>query len=221
MTHLSEERRGSLKAHQARLPAPAPVDPPLELEVTAETQHTLGHFTLSMSFEERLHGLAVDGGPLLVADGFTLTNGLGVSSYPKDVAPPGAIEVHMAANQRKGRLVVLPLDFARTMCEAEGVPFHVSSFMIGQKLDADPLIGRLISDYSHPPDASLMFPGKKALNNAHFSAIRNPTAGDICVMHANAVAAFPGEEIVAARLDIASAYNTCATARCAPGRAPV
>jgi hypothetical protein len=79
--------------------------------------------------------------------------------------------------------------------------------MIGQKLDADPPIGRLISDYSHPPDASLMFPGKKALNKAHFTAIRNPTAADICQMHANAVAAFPGEEIVAARLDIASAYN--------------
>jgi len=118
-------------AHQARLPTPAPVDPPPELEVTAETQHTLGRFTLSMSFEERLHGLAVEGGPLLVADGFTPNNGLGVSSYPKDVAPPGAIEVHMAANQRKGRLIVLPLDFARTMCEAEGVPFHVSSCMIG------------------------------------------------------------------------------------------
>jgi hypothetical protein len=49
-------------AHQARLPIPPPVDPPPELEVTAETQHTLGQFTLSMSFEERLHGLAVEGG---------------------------------------------------------------------------------------------------------------------------------------------------------------
>ena len=60
---------------------------------------------------------------------------------------------------------------------------------------------------THPIDASLMFPGKKALNKAHFTAIRNPTAADICQMHANAVAAFPGETIVAARLDIASAYN--------------
>ncbi len=68
---LSEEQKSSLLAHQARLPAPCPVDPPPELEVTAETQHTLGRFTLSKSFEERLHGLAVDGGPLLIADGFT------------------------------------------------------------------------------------------------------------------------------------------------------
>jgi len=52
-----------------------------------------------------------------------------------------------------------------------------------------------------------MFPRKKALNKAHFTAIRNPTAADICQMHANAVAAFPGESIVAARLDIASAYD--------------
>jgi hypothetical protein len=33
--------------------------------------------------------------------------------------------------------------------------------MIGQKLDADPPIGRLISDYSHPPDASLMLLGTR------------------------------------------------------------
>ena len=79
--------------------------------------------------------------------------------------------------------------------------------MVGQKQDADPPIGRLISDYSHPPDASLMFAGKKGLNKAHFTPIRNPTAADICQMHANAVAAFPGVPIVAARLDISSAYN--------------
>ena len=61
VTHLSEEQKSSLMAHQARLPTPPPVDPPLELEVMAETQCTLGQFTLSMSFEERLHGLAVEG----------------------------------------------------------------------------------------------------------------------------------------------------------------
>ncbi len=52
-----------------------------------------------------------------------------------------------------------------------------------------------------------MFEGKKALNREHFTPIRNPTAADICQLHANAVAALPGEPIVAARLDIASAYN--------------
>jgi len=40
-----------------------------------------------------------------------------------------------------------------------------------------------------------------------FTPIKNPTAADVCQLHANAVAAFPGEEIVAARLDISSAYN--------------
>ena len=97
--------------------------------------------------------------------------------------------------------------FAWTVCEAAGIPFHISSYMIGQKLHADPPIGRLMSDHSYPLDASLVFPGKKALNKAHFTAIRNPTAADICQMHANAVAAFLGKAIVAARLDIASAYN--------------
>ena len=64
--------------------------------------------------------------------------------------------------------------------------------MVGQKQDAVPPIGRLISDYSHPLGASLMFEGKKAINMAHFTPIRNPTAADICQMHANAIAAFPG-----------------------------
>ena len=160
-----------------------------------------------MGFDERLNALAVEGGPLLVKDDFVPNNGEGVRSYPSDVAPPGAIEVHMAANQRKGRVVVLPLCFARAACASAGIPFHVSSCMVGQKQDADPPIGRLISDYSHPPEASLMFEGKKALNREHFTPIRNPTAADICQLHANAVAAFPGEHIVAARLDISSAYN--------------
>ena len=79
--------------------------------------------------------------------------------------------------------------------------------MVGQKQDADPPIGRLISDYSHPPDASLMFAGKKGLTKVHFTPIRKPTAADICQMHANAVAAFPGVPIVAARPDISSVYN--------------
>jgi hypothetical protein len=122
VTRLSAEQQSCLTAHQARLPTPPPGDPPA-LEVTAETQRTLGRFALSMSFEERLHGLAVDGGPLLVADGFTANNSRGVSSYPKDVTPPGAIEVHMAAHQRKGRVIVLPLDFARTACETAGISF--------------------------------------------------------------------------------------------------
>ena len=52
-----------------------------------------------------------------------------------------------------------------------------------------------------------MFVGKKGLNKAHFTPIRNPTAAGICQMHANAVAAFLGVPIVAARLDISSAYS--------------
>jgi len=53
----------------------------------------------------------------------------------------------------------------------------------------------------------MMFDDKKELNKILFTPIRNPTAADTCQLHANAVRCFPGEEIVAARLDIASAYN--------------
>ncbi len=157
MVRLSDEQQSCLADHQARILPPPMTDPPLPIEVTMKTQQTLGSFTLAMTFEERLYELAVQGGPLLVADDFVPNNGVNVLSYPKDVAPPGAIEVHMAANQRKGRVIVLPLEFARESCAAAGIPFHVSSCMVGQKQDADPPIGRLISDYSHPPDASLMF----------------------------------------------------------------
>jgi hypothetical protein len=143
----------------------------MQMTVTTETQNTLGPFTLAMSFEERLHGLAVEGGPLLVADDFVPNKGRGVRPYPLDIAPPGAIEIHMASNQRKGRVIVLPLAFAREACAAEGIPFHVSSCMVGQKQDAVPPIGRLISDYSHPLGASLMFEGEKAINMVHFTPI--------------------------------------------------
>ncbi len=84
-----------------------------------------------MSFEKSLHGLAVEGGPLLVADDFVPNKGRGVRPYPLDIAPPGAIEIHMASNQRKGRVIVLPLAFAREACAAEDIPFHVSSCMVG------------------------------------------------------------------------------------------
>ena len=40
---------------------------------------------------------------ILVADDFTPNNEVDVSSYPRDVAPSGVIEVHIAANQRKGQ----------------------------------------------------------------------------------------------------------------------
>ena len=105
--------------------------------------------------------------------------------YPLDIGPPGAIEIHMASNQRKGRVIVLPLAFECEACAAEDIPFHVSSCMVRQKQDAVPPIGRLISDYSHPLGASSMFEEKKAINMAHFTPIRNPTAADICQMHAN------------------------------------
>ena len=110
----------------------------VQTAVTTETQ-----CTLAMSFDERLHGLAVEGGPLLVADDFVPNKGRGVRPYPLDIAPPGAIAIHMASNQRKGRIIVLPLAFAREACAAEDIPFHVSSCMVGQKQDAVPRIGHL------------------------------------------------------------------------------
>jgi hypothetical protein len=112
----------------------------------------------------------------------------------------------MGGNQRKGRVIVLPLTVAQRECSRANLPFHVSNVFIADKPGAEPPIGRLISDYSHPEDASMMFEGKKELNKLFFTPIHNPTAADVCQMHANAIAAFPGEELVATRLDVTSVF---------------
>jgi hypothetical protein len=177
------------------------------VEISAATAARLQPFEAGMALDVKLHLLATNGGQFLVKDDFAPNGGKGVVPYPRMVAPVEAIEAHMGNNQRKGRIVVLPLSFAQEECERAGLDLHVSNVSVANKPDAEPAIGRLISDYSHPEGASMMFAGKKSLNKHVFTPIRNPTAADVCQLHANAMAAFPGEVIVAARLDISSAYN--------------
>jgi hypothetical protein len=59
IVRLSDEQQNCLADHQARILPPPMTDPPLPIEVTMKTQQTLGSFTLAMTFEERLHELAV------------------------------------------------------------------------------------------------------------------------------------------------------------------
>jgi hypothetical protein len=92
---------------------------------------------------------------------------------------------HIAIHQRKGKCLILPMEFARAECARACLPFHVSCCIISAKPDVD--IGRLITDYSHPVGGSMMFPDKKILNASVFGHIKNPTAADICQIHANAV----------------------------------
>jgi hypothetical protein len=149
-----------------------------------------------MSTDKKLHLLATHGGQFLVADDFRPNGGLGVVPYPPSVAPMATVEAHMAINQRKGRIIILPLSFARQQCERAGLAFHVSNVSIANKPEAEPAIGRLISDYSHP---LMMFDGKKAIINKRvYTSICNPTAADVCQLHQNAIAVFPGEEVIAA-----------------------
>ena len=93
-------------------------------------------FDVGMSFDAKLHTLAVNGGPFLVEDGFSPNGGVGVTPYPAAVAPKAAIEVHMAANQRKRRPVILPLAYIRSECAAEGLALHLSNVSIANKPDA-------------------------------------------------------------------------------------
>ena len=59
---LTLPQRAAVEEHCARIPPPPPREAQLQTAVTSDTQCTLGPFTLAMSFEERLHGLAVEGG---------------------------------------------------------------------------------------------------------------------------------------------------------------
>ena len=202
---IPSAQRSLIASHQSFLPPPITPNIPPALVITETTALTLAPITLQSTLDERLHVLAVEGGRFLVSDDYVANRGEGVCTYPPDVAPRAAIEAHMAANQRKGKVMILPLLYARDACHAQGLRFHTSNCTVGLKDDAEPPIGRLISDYSHPVGGSMMFDGKKEINRAHFSPIRNPTAADICQLHANAVCAFPGQEIVVARFDIAAA----------------
>jgi hypothetical protein len=65
----------------------------------------------------------------------------------------------------------------------------------------------MCADYSHPLHASMKFPGKKGLNQRFFGYIRNPQAADLCQLHMNAILTFPGQSIIACRMDVANAYN--------------
>ena len=204
---ISPSAMEEIKEHQLLAGQPLRGCNPEPIEVTETTRATLMPFHERLTMDEKLHMLAHHGGQFLVADDFRPNGGVGVVAYPRSVAPMAAIEAHMAANQRKGRMVILPLEFAQDECARQGLDLHVSNVSIASTPGAEPAIGRLISDYSHPEGASMMFAGKKEINKLFFTPIKNPTAADVCQLHANAVAAFPGEEIVAARLDISSAYN--------------
>ena len=193
--------------HRSLMPATQPRVSKLPVVITEETRLAMQPFTPDLSFDKKLHLLGTWGGQFLLPDGFVTNQGLHTRPYPPTVAPRAATEVHFAGNQKKGRMLILPLAFARRVCRLDGLRFHTSNTTVGAKVDADPPVGRLISDYSHPVGASLMFEGKKDLNAEHFAPIKNPTAADICQLHLNAIHAFPGQEIVVIREDMPSAYN--------------
>ena len=81
-------------------------------EMTQATIETLAPYSEDMSLDAKLHLLAVHGGQFLVADEFKPNCGRGVVPYPMTVAPMATVEAHMGANQRKRRLIILPLAFA-------------------------------------------------------------------------------------------------------------
>ena len=138
-----------ISEHQL-LAVPVQRDTPEDItEMSSETVETLKPYVEGMSIDKKLHLLATHGGQFLVANDFRPNGGLGVVPYPPSVAPMATVEAHMGINQRKGRIIILPLSFARQQCERAGLAFHVSNVSIANKPDAKQAIGCLISDYSH------------------------------------------------------------------------
>jgi hypothetical protein len=101
-----------IKEHQLLAGQPLRGCNPEPIEITETTRATLMPFHERLTMDEKLHMLAHHAGQFLVADDFRPNGGVGVVAYPRSVAPMAAIEAHMAANQRKGRMVILPLEFA-------------------------------------------------------------------------------------------------------------
>ena len=174
---------------------PRPVRAPLL--ISDVTRARMLPYTTELSLDEKLHLLATVGGKFLVSDDFVPNDGTNVRPYPPSTAPRAATEAHMGGNQRKGRVIVLPLAFARAAARAASLPFHTSPTSIQLKLDAEPPLGRMTSDYTYPVGSSMWFEGKKELNSTFFTPIQNPTCADLCQLHLNAIHAFPGKEIFA------------------------
>ena len=181
------------------------VAPPYSVPAFARAQTAPLH--ANMSLDAKLHWLAVLGGPLMVAENFKPNMGIDVVPYPPSMAPPSAMEAHFALNHSLNRMVILPLHFMKSAAEAASLRFHVSrSFLVGKEGSLFNL-QRLVTNYSSPEGASLMFDGKKMANATSFHRIRNPSAADLCQALLNASLAFPGERIFACRMDVESAYN--------------
>ena len=89
-------------------------------EMSSVTIETLKPYVEGISIDKKLHLLATHGGQFLVANDFRPNYGLGIVPYPPSVAPMATVEAHMAINQRKGRIIILPLSFA------PAIPLHAT-----------------------------------------------------------------------------------------------
>ena len=122
-----------ISEHQL-LAVPVQRDTPEEVtEMSSVTIETLKPYVEGMSIDKKLHLLATHGGQFLVANDFRPNGGLGVVPYPPSVAPMATVEETMTINQRKGRIIILPLSFACQQCERAGIASYVAN-----KPDAKP-----------------------------------------------------------------------------------
>ena len=152
---VSDAQREVIAQHRAMMPVEQPRPPRAPPLISDITRARMLPYTPELSLDEKLHLLATVGGKFLVSDDFVPNYGTNVRPYPPSTAPRAATEAHMGGNQRKGRVIVLPLAFARAAARAASLPFHTSPTSIQLKLDAEPPLGRMTSDYTYPVGSSM------------------------------------------------------------------
>jgi hypothetical protein len=159
----------------------------------------LRHINPESPFFERMRCLATHSNHALYPAGYQGNCGVGVRMRPPRQAPLPALAAHFLKLHAKGRVVIFPRDVFSAYCQSHSRMWNLLVCSLAAK-DAEIL--RLVAD-----PFMLNDPDLKTMYAAMWGALSPPQLADICELIMNARAAFPDQELVAGRADVASAYN--------------
>lgn len=141
-----------------------------------------------------------DGTNRVLYHGFVPNMGLDATPLPDALVPGAAVAAHLAADQRLGRIIIVPLVDFIAACTAENRQFHLNRPHLAAKPERP--LGRLVI-----PFRGVNSPDKKELLAARWGPLRDPQFADLCQLLANAVAFFPGQDILCGKCDVDAAYK--------------
>ena len=165
--------------------------------------HTVQPFSspsLSAVVAARLHSLVSYDNRVLFHPQFVPNGGVGITPLPDALVPGVAIAALLAADQRLGRVIVLPHTEFVQACHQAGVPFNTTRAHLTAK-PGNPL-GRLVV-----PFPGINHQDKKPILMSRWGPLRDPQLADICQLLAHAHTVFPGGNIICAKRDVDSAYK--------------